>query len=123
MTGKRRRRQKWITFRGTKKAAEPKLTDLLRSINHNEFVEPSKVTLGEWLTKWFEIAKGSLRESTIVRSHQRRRGAAGGDHRRLAAAESHRGGHRGALCGRHSVRFHAGAPPWGLESCIPQGEA
>jgi hypothetical protein len=53
-TGLRKRRQKWITFRGTKRDAEKKLTDLLRDANRGEFVEPSKRTFGEWLTEWLE---------------------------------------------------------------------
>lgn len=55
-TGKKRRRQKWITVRGTKKQAQDKLTDLLHDLNKGQWVEPSKVTLGEWLTEWLEKA-------------------------------------------------------------------
>ena len=66
-TGRKRRRQKWVTFCGTKKAAQTQLTELLRAANRNEFVEPSRLTVGEWLTTWFEIAKAGLRPSTIVR--------------------------------------------------------
>ena len=55
-TGKLRRRQKWITFRGTKREAEAKLTELLRAKDKGQFIEPSKVTLGGWLDEWLEKA-------------------------------------------------------------------
>jgi len=48
-TGKLHRRQKWVTFRGTRKQAEKKLASLLNAVNDGVFVEPSKMTLGEWL--------------------------------------------------------------------------
>ena len=53
-TGKRRRRQKWITVRGTKRQAETKLAELLHKVNSNEFVEPSKIAVDEWLDYWLE---------------------------------------------------------------------
>ena len=53
-TGLRKRKQKWITFRGTRKQAETKLSELLNSANNGTFVEPSKITLGEWLREWLE---------------------------------------------------------------------
>jgi integrase len=55
-TGLQKRQQKWITFRGTKKQAQAKLTELLHALNRNEFVEPTKRTLGEWLTEWLDKA-------------------------------------------------------------------
>ena len=54
VTGKRRRRQKWMTVRGTKRQAEKKLAELLHKVNRNEFIEPSKITVGEWLDYWLE---------------------------------------------------------------------
>ena len=53
-TGKRR--QKWITVRGTKRDAERRLAEVLHSSNTQTFVEPSKVTVGEWLDTWLEKA-------------------------------------------------------------------
>jgi len=55
-TGKTKRKQKWITFRGTRKQAEAALTEHVRAANRGEFVEPSKATLGEWLTEWLKKA-------------------------------------------------------------------
>src|SRR5687768_8660921 len=51
-TGRRKRRQKWITIRGTRRQAEKKLADLLSEYNHGTFIEPSKRTVAEWLTEW-----------------------------------------------------------------------
>lgn len=55
-TGTTKRRQKWVTFRGTRKQAEAALTEHVRNANRGEFVEPSKSTLGEWLTEWLKKA-------------------------------------------------------------------
>jgi len=55
-TGKQKRVQKWFTVQGTKRDAEKKLAELLHDVNHSQYVEPSKLTLGEWLTEWLETA-------------------------------------------------------------------
>jgi integrase len=55
-SGRLKRKQKWITFRGTRKQAEAKLTELLGAANGGTFVEPTKVTLGHWLREWVEKA-------------------------------------------------------------------
>lgn len=66
-SGKRKRRQKWVTFRGSKRAAQTHVTELLRVANRGEYVEPSKLTLAEWLTTWLEIATPKLRPSSVTR--------------------------------------------------------
>jgi integrase len=55
-TGRRKRRQKWVTVRGTKKQAQSKLNDLLSGLQRGEFIEPNKQTLGTWLADWVEKA-------------------------------------------------------------------
>ncbi len=55
-TGLRKRRQKWITVRGTKRDAERKLAELIHRADTGTFIEPSKVTVGEWLDTWLEMA-------------------------------------------------------------------
>jgi len=55
-TGKMKRVQKWFTVQGTKRDAERKLTELLHHLHRGEYVEPSKLTVGEWLTEWLETA-------------------------------------------------------------------
>ena len=59
-TGLRKRKQKWITVRGTKRDAERRLAELVNDTNKGTFVEPSKVTLGEWLVSWLEAIKPRL---------------------------------------------------------------
>jgi len=55
-TGKRTRRQRWVTFRGTRKEAEAKRIELLAAVNTGTFAEPSKVTLIEWLRTWLKTS-------------------------------------------------------------------
>jgi integrase len=47
-----KRRQKWHSGFRTRKAAETELTKLLRQLQTGEYVEPSHLTLGEYLRKW-----------------------------------------------------------------------
>jgi integrase len=55
-TGQQKRVQKWFTVQGTKRDAERKLTELLHNLHRGEYVEPSKMTVGEWLSEWLETA-------------------------------------------------------------------
>ena len=55
-TGQRKRRQKWITVRGTKRDAERRLTELLHQRQTHTFVDPTALTFGEWLDEWLEKA-------------------------------------------------------------------
>jgi integrase len=63
-TGIRKRKQKWVSFKSTptlspraqRKQAETKLNELVGKADRNEFVDASKVTLGEWLDTWLEKA-------------------------------------------------------------------
>lgn len=66
-TGTRKRRRKWITFRGTRKQAEKKLTDVLGQMDRGEFVEPTKLTLGDWLREWLPGVETRCRPATFTR--------------------------------------------------------
>jgi integrase len=55
-TGQQKRVQKWFTVKGTKRDAERKLTELLHNLHRGEYVEPSKMTVGEWLSEGLEAA-------------------------------------------------------------------
>jgi integrase len=55
-TGKPKRVQKWFTVQGTKRDAEKKLAELLHDLHRSQYVEPSKLILGDWLTEWLETA-------------------------------------------------------------------
>jgi integrase len=49
-------KQKWIRFHGTRQQAQAKLTELTTEVNRGEFIEPSRITLGEWLDEWLDKA-------------------------------------------------------------------
>ena len=51
---------------GTKRDAERKLAEKLGNVTEGTFVEPDKITFGEWLLTWFEIAiKGKKKLRTV----------------------------------------------------------
>lgn len=73
VTGKRR--QQFVTVRG-KKAAETKLTELLRQIDTGTYIEPGKITVQDYLMRWLsEYVKPNLsprgyeRYESITRVH------------------------------------------------------
>ncbi len=73
-TGKRK--QKWISVKGTKKDAEKRLSELIHQIDTGNFVHPSKTSLAQYLHKWLaDYAKPNLsprgyeRYESIVRVH------------------------------------------------------
>jgi integrase len=73
-TGKRK--QQWVSVKGTKKEAEKKLAELLYQLDTGTFMRPSKTTLAEYLEKWLaDYAKPNLsprgfeRYAGIIRKH------------------------------------------------------
>ncbi len=62
-TGKRR--QKSITVRGTKNDAERKLREMLHSLETGGYVNPTRLTVGEWLDQW---CKGYVAMHTTPRT-------------------------------------------------------
>src|SRR5260221_13284165 len=48
--------QKWKRFHGTRKQAEQKLTELVGERDKGDFVEPSRMTLGQYLDEWLKTA-------------------------------------------------------------------
>jgi hypothetical protein len=53
LTGKRI--TKYATFRGTKKKAREELTRLLADRNEGSYVDPTKMTLAEYLCHWLAV--------------------------------------------------------------------
>jgi hypothetical protein len=49
-TGKRR--QQWVSVKGTKKDAERRLAELLHQLDTGTFMKPGRTTLGEFLERW-----------------------------------------------------------------------
>jgi integrase len=63
-----KRRQKWHTVRGGKKDAERELTRLLHEINIGAYVEPSRMSLSDYLDRWLEhYARPSVSAKTFER--------------------------------------------------------
>ncbi|MGB9791892.1 MAG: tyrosine-type recombinase/integrase [Thermacetogeniaceae bacterium] len=63
VTGKRR--QKWVTVKGTKKDAERRLAELITEVERGEvYFEAEKLTLGEYLERYLEAIRHTKREST-----------------------------------------------------------
>ena len=65
-TGKRR--QKWHTVKGTKRAAQQELTRLLNQLQTGIYVEPSKLTVSDFLKRWLnDYAKTTVSPKTFER--------------------------------------------------------
>jgi integrase len=57
-TGKRKRR--WHSFRGTKRAAQVECARLVSELNGGTYIDPSKVTLAEFLDRWLAHMRAQL---------------------------------------------------------------
>ncbi len=73
-TGKRR--SKWVTVHGTKRDAQKELRRILHEIDNNQHVEPSRLTVGDFLEQWLaDHAQHNVGRKTferyaeIVRKH------------------------------------------------------
>lgn len=64
-TGKRR--EAAVTFRGTRKDADEELRRLLKAIDDGTHVDPSRLTVREWLDTWLK----SIREEVSPKTHER----------------------------------------------------
>jgi integrase len=64
-TGKRRR--KWHSFEGTKREAQIECSRLISEINGGTYIEPAKVTVGQFLYRWLE----HIRPNVSPRTHER----------------------------------------------------
>ena len=47
-----RRKQQWITVKGSKRDAERRLAEILNKVNSGLYIRPSKDTLGSFLETW-----------------------------------------------------------------------
>ncbi len=73
-TGKRK--QQWVSVKGTKKDAEKRLSELLSHIDNGSYIKPYKTTLAEFLERWLkDYAYANLAPrtaegyETIIRQH------------------------------------------------------
>ncbi|MGX9426945.1 MULTISPECIES: tyrosine-type recombinase/integrase [Bradyrhizobium] len=69
-TGKRKR--KWHSFRGTKRQAQIECARLISDLSGGTYVEPSKLTVGQWIDQWIEAgAPGRRQKKPSQRSLER----------------------------------------------------
>ncbi|MCX6009220.1 MAG: tyrosine-type recombinase/integrase [Chloroflexi bacterium] len=62
----RKRKQQWISVKGTKKDAEKRLAEILHQLDNGTFMKPGKTTLAEYLTRWLrEYAQPNLSPRTV----------------------------------------------------------
>ena len=73
-TGKRK--QQWVSVKGTKKDTEKRLSELLSHIDNGSYIKPYKTTLAEFLDRWLkDYAYANLAPrtaegyETIIRQH------------------------------------------------------
>ena len=73
-TGKRK--QQWISVKGTKKEAEKRLAELLHQLDTGMFMKPGKTTLTEYLERWLKdyawpnlAPRTAEGYETIIRQH------------------------------------------------------
>lgn len=62
-----RRKMATTTVRGTRKDAERELRRLLRSIDTGEHVDPTRMTVREWLSTWLD----AVRDEVAPKTHER----------------------------------------------------
>ena len=54
------------TFKGLKKDAEARLTELLNERDTNTSVVPTRMTVGQWIERWFEVFAVEQSHRTLV---------------------------------------------------------
>ncbi|MEQ1405661.1 tyrosine-type recombinase/integrase [Neorhizobium sp. Rsf11] len=64
-TGKKKR--KWHSFTGTKRQAQAECARLIAEITTGRYVEPTKQTVGEFLTEWLAFVKPTVSPKTHER--------------------------------------------------------
>lgn len=66
-----KRKQRWHSVKGTKRDAEQELHRLVHSFAQGSYVDPHKVTVGEFLDQWLAAyAKGNVSGKTFERYQQ-----------------------------------------------------
>lgn len=66
-----RRKQRVLTVEGTRAQAHTRLREELRRLDRGELVEPSRLTVGQWLDQWVEsMIRDTRRPSTTDRYRQ-----------------------------------------------------
>jgi integrase len=61
-----KRKQKWITYRGTKREAQKELARLITEMSDDSFQEPSKTTLAQFFERWLTHMTSQVDERTHI---------------------------------------------------------
>ena len=64
-TGKRKR--KWHSFKGTKRQAQIECARLIAAMKDGTYIEPSKITLGQFLDRWLDHIKSQVSPKSFER--------------------------------------------------------
>lgn len=67
-TGKRK--QQWISVKGTKKAAEKRLAELLHQLDNGIFTKPDKTTFADYLEQWLKDCCWSNRAPRMAEGYE-----------------------------------------------------
>jgi len=62
-----KRKRKWHSFEGTKRAAQRECARLISELNGGGYVEPTRTTVSEYLDRWLDHMKAQV----TARSHER----------------------------------------------------
>jgi len=61
------RKRKWHSFKGTKREAQSECSRLVTELNGGNYVEPSKVTVSDFLRQWLDHQKQQIAPRTLER--------------------------------------------------------
>jgi hypothetical protein len=62
-----KRRRKWHSFAGTKRQAQIECARLISAVSGGAYIEPARLTLGQFLERWLEHVKPQV----SLRTHER----------------------------------------------------
>src|SRR5262245_62348910 len=65
-----KRRRKWHSFRGTRRAAENECARLVTQMQGGSYVEPAKLSLRQYLEKWLAFKRPNVSPRTFERYEQ-----------------------------------------------------
>src|ERR1700752_3329902 len=68
-TGKRKR--KWHSFKGTKREAQVECSRLITAMSGGSYVEISKLTVSNWITRWLEAGCPRKKAQAGLGTHPR----------------------------------------------------
>lgn len=66
----RRRTVTATVVRGPRKAAEKELRRLLKTLDDNEHVDPTRMSVAQWLRVWLEVVRAEVSPKTYERYHE-----------------------------------------------------